>query len=154
MNDILFSPASYSVERPKPSRTKALLAVRVGPGSKPKAVARAVVAICSEIDAALAPVVGPHGVAALYRRSLYLTAQSHSELAGLHEAVETLMDVADLRVRLETLSSEQAATVGVALLETFQALLESLVGSSLTERLLSSLWDRPLSDPPALEPTP
>lgn len=133
---------------------RALVSVRIGVDSKPDAAASAVVALCGEIDSALAPIVGPHGVAALYKRSLYLTAQAHPGLAGLHESVETLMDVSDLRVRLEALSSEQAAVVGVALLQTFQELLESLVGNSLTERLLSSLWDRPLSDPPALEPSP
>jgi hypothetical protein len=63
------------------------------------------------------------------------------------------MDCSALRARIETLPPDQATLVGVALLHTFQELLESLVGRSLTERLLSPLWDRPLSDPPALEPT-
>ncbi len=130
------------------------MAVRVGPGSEPKDAVRAVLTLCGEIERALAPVVGPHGVAALYRRSLFLTAQAHAELADLHQSVDTLMDLTDLRVRLESLPPGQAQILGVALLQTFQDLLESLVGSSLTERLLRSLWDRPLSDPPAPEPTP
>jgi hypothetical protein len=142
------------LQSPISSRTQALLAVRVGAGGGEHATAVAVVALCGEINTALAPVVGPHGVAALYRRSLFLTAQAHPGLAGLHESVETAMDVSALQARLDTLSSEQAGIVGAALLQTFQELLESLVGRSLTERLLSSLWDRPLSDPPALEPTP
>jgi hypothetical protein len=153
VEDILFSPPTIAVERPTTSRTQALLAVRVDNGRGNNAVADAIVSLCSEIDGALAPVVGPHGVAALYKRTLFLTGQAHPGLAGLHESVDSLMDVSDLRARLETLSTEQATVVGVALLQTFQELLESLVGSSLTERLLSSLWDRPLSDPPALEPS-
>lgn len=152
MGDILFTPPSFVLESPTLSRTQALLAVRVGAGDGKLAAADAVVTLCSEIDAALSPVVGPHGVAALYRRSLFLTGQAYPALEGLHESVETSMDVSALRARLETLPSEQATLVGVALLQTFQELLASLVGSSLTERLLSSLWDRPLSDPPAREP--
>lgn len=140
------------MERPTSSRTQALLAARVGSSGLPGATANAVAQVCSEIDRALAPVVGPHGVAALYKRSLYLTAQAHPRLAGLHESVDSLMDVSALRTRLGSLPVEQASTVGAALLDTFQDLLESLVGSSLTERLLSSLWARPLSAPPALEP--
>jgi len=154
VKDILLTTPPFAVERPDSSRTKALLAVRIGTGAQPRAAVDAVLALCSEMDSALAPVVGPHGVAALYRRSLFLTAQAHPALTGLHESVDSLMDLAELKTRLGTLSAEQVHVVGVALLQTFQELLESLVGSSLTERLLSSLWDRPLSDPPALEPAP
>ena len=54
---------------------------------------------------------------------------------------------------LASLGEAEAATVGAALLQSFHELLGSLVGPSLTERLLRSLWDRPLSDPPASDTT-
>ncbi len=133
-------------------RASALLRARIAVGSAPEAAASAVAGLLADIDEALVPIVGSHGVAALYKRSLYLAVQSHPELAGLHETVERSVDAAALRERLKTLSTEQATLAGTALIETFHDLLGSLVGSSLTERLLSSLWDRPLSDPPALEP--
>ena len=109
--------------------------------------------MCKDIGIALTPIVGPRGVAALYKRSLFLTSHQYPVLSGLHEGIQTTMDLSRLTTTLASLSEAEANTVGAALLQSFYELLSSLVGLSLTERLLSSLWDRPLSDPPALEPT-
>ena len=54
------------------------------------------VALCAEIGAALTPIVGSRGVAALYKRSLFLTAQAHPALLGLQENVEAEMDLSPL----------------------------------------------------------
>lgn len=112
------------------------------------------VAICEEIGAALTPIIGPRGVAALYKRSLYLTAQTHPALLGLQEKVQAAMDPSPLMAALAPLGDAEATRIGGALLIAFYELISSLVGPSLTERLLRSLWDRPLSDPPASEPIP
>jgi hypothetical protein len=121
----------------------------IGAGS----AARCVVSLCEDIGVALTPIVGPRGVAALYKRSLFLTSHAHPVLSGLHEGVQSMMDPSSLTAALASLSEAEASTVGAALLQSFYELLGSLVGLSLTERLLSSLWDHPLSDIPALEPT-
>lgn len=136
------------------SRILAALAVRTRNGTGEGGTATGVVAICEDIGAALTPIIGSRGVAALYKRSLYLTAQAHPALLGLQEQVLAEMDPSPLMTALTPLSDAEAARVGGALLIAFYELIGSLVGLSLTERLLRSLWDRPLSDPPASEPTP
>jgi hypothetical protein len=115
--------------------------------------ARCVASLCEDIGVALTPIVGPRGVAALYKRSLFLTSHQHPALSGLHEGIQSTMDLSRLTATLISLSEAEAEKVGAALLQSFYELLGSLMGLSLTERLLSSLWDHPLSDPPALEPT-
>ena len=114
--------------------------------------AACVTALCEEICTALTPIVGPRGVAALYKRSLFLTSHEHPVLLGLHGNVQQHTDLSDLTAALMPLSETEAARVGAALLSSFYELLASLIGPSLTERVLRSLWDRPLSDPPAMEP--
>ncbi len=130
------------------------MAVRTRNGTGEGGTATGVVAICEDIGAALTPIIGSRGVAALYKRSLYLTAQAHPALLGLQEQVLAEMDPSPLMTALTPLSDAEAARVGGALLIAFYELIGSLIGPSLTERLLRSLWDRPLSDPPASEPTP
>jgi hypothetical protein len=114
--------------------------------------AACVAALCEEIFTALTPIVGPRGVAALYKRSLFLTSHEHPVLLGLHADVQQDTDLSALTATLMSLSETEAAHVGAALLSSFYELLASLIGPSLTERILRSLWDRPLNDPPAMEP--
>ncbi len=135
------------------SRILATLAIRTRNGIGEGRIASCVVALCAEIGAALTPIIGPRGVAALYKRSVFLSAQAHPALLGLQEKVNAEMDLSPLMAALATLDEAEATLVGGALLIAFYELISSLVGPSLTERLLRSLWDRPLSDPPALEPT-
>ncbi len=112
-------------------------------------------ALCAEIGATLTPIIGPRGVAALYKRSLFLSSREHPALLDLQEKLLTTeMDLAPLMAVLTPLSDAEAQLVGGALLISFHELISSLVGPSLTERLLRSVWDHPLSDPPASEPIP
>lgn len=113
--------------------------------------AACVTALCEEICIALTPIVGPRGVAALYKRSLFLAGHEHPVLQGLLREVQQDTDLSALTTALMPLSESEAARVGTALLSSFYELLSSLIGPSLTERVLRSLWDRPLSDPPAME---
>ncbi len=135
-------------------RIAALLAHRTRNETGAGSVSTCVVSLCEEIGVALTPIVGPRGVAALYKRSLFLTSREHPVLSGLHENIQSTMELSRLAATLTALSEIEANNVGAALLQSFYELLDSLVGLSLTERLLSSLWDRPLSDPPASVPTP
>lgn len=136
------------------SRILATLAVRTRNGTGEGGTAPCVVALCEEIGAALTPIIGPRGLAALYKRSLFLAGQAHPALLGLQENMQSEMDLSPLMATLAPLSDAEATLIGGALLIAFYELISSLVGPSLTERLLRSLWDRPLSDPPASEPTP
>lgn len=134
-------------------RMAAPLANRVGTDASAAQVADAVVATWQEIDAALNPIVGRKGVAALYKRSLYLTGAAHPWLAGMHEGAQAAIDLAALKSVLAQQSSADAALGGNALLQTFYQLLGSLVGPSLTERLLRSVWEHTSRGPPAQDTT-
>lgn len=136
------------------TRIQATLARRIGNDAGAGRAAACVAVLCEDIGAALTPIVGVRGVAALYRRSLFLTSHEYPVLLDLQVNAQSAMDLSTLTARLTTLSETEATQVGAALLLSFHELLGSLVGASLTERLLRSLWDRPLSDPPTLEPTP
>jgi len=117
-------------------------------------VGDAMVATLQAIEAALAPIVGARGVAALYRRSLFLTAATHPWLAGLHEDVQATLDPAALKALMARQSGAEARAGGHALLQTLYQVLASLIGASLTERLLRSVWTDTFVTPPPVQDTP
>jgi hypothetical protein len=121
------------------------LSSRVGNDADPALIAAAVLAIWDEIDDALTPVIGPLGLVALYRRTVRLAAAQHPWLAGRDEGVLTDTDPAVLKSVLARRNSAEAAAGGNAFLNTFHELLASLIGPSLTARLLRSVWDNPSS---------
>jgi hypothetical protein len=99
-------------------------------------VADAIATIWLEIDHALNPIVGHRGVAALYNRSLKLAAPAHPWLTTVHHDVLAAVDLPVLKATLSQQTAAEGAAGGLALLHAFHALLASLVGASLTERLL------------------
>ncbi|MDB5815997.1 MAG: hypothetical protein JWN23_3114 [Rhodocyclales bacterium] len=117
-------------------------------------IADAMVSTWLEIDAALRPIIGQGGVAALYKRSLYLSAQAHPWLGSTQEGVQAPMDLAALKVVIAEQTNANAAAGSRALLHTFNELLTSLVGPSLTERLLRSVWANSFSGSPAQDSSP
>jgi hypothetical protein len=92
------------------------------------------------IEAALTPIIGRKGVAALYGRSLYLAGAHHPWLQELQVA-EGDMDLARLATVLARQGSAAAAAAGGAHLQTLYELLGSLIGPSLTGQLLAPAWD-------------
>jgi hypothetical protein len=98
--------------------------------------------IWSDIDAALSPILGPRAVAMLYKRSLFLASGPHGWLPRVDEALPTAVDLAPLQAALTQQSNTVAFDGGSAFLRTFYELLSSLVGPSLTDRLLRSLWEK------------
>jgi hypothetical protein len=130
------------------------LANRVGSDADATQIAAAVLAIWEEIDDALTPLIGPLGLAALYRRTVHLSAARHLWLAGRDEGVLTDTDPAVLKSLLAHRSSAEAAAGGSAFLDTFHELVASLIGPSLTARLLRSVWDNPSSGPAAQDTSP
>jgi hypothetical protein len=142
------------MESQESSRIAAPLANRLGRDANAAQIADAMVATWQEIDAALTPIIGSRGVAALYKRSLYLTGAAHPWLAVLHGGSQAEIDLAALKSVVAQQGSADAALGGNALLQTFYQLLGSLVGPSLTERLLRSVWADSLSGPPAQDTKP
>lgn len=99
-------------------------------------VATTVVAVWRDVDTALRPIVGPRGVVALFNRSVQLTAAAHPWLGALSQDPQAefhFSAVADLFSQQEV---PAAVAGGDALLLAFHQLLSSLIGASLTERLL------------------
>ena len=95
-----------------------------------------VVDMLRQAEKCLTPVIGRQAVVALYKRSLVLTGRSHVWLAGLDAAVQRDIALASLMSSLPQQASTDAAVAGRDLLQTFYDLVKSLIGLSLTSRLL------------------
>ncbi|KAA0944844.1 hypothetical protein FQ186_23530 [Pseudomonas sp. ANT_H14] len=106
------------------------------------------------MDAALAPIIGQPGVVALYRRSFHLCASTHPRLARTYDSAQAVLDLIALKSVLVKQSEVDALFFGEVLLTTFYELLTSLIGPSLTARLLRGVWELSLSDTPSQEKTP
>ena len=98
------------------------------------------IATWQAVDAALAPVIGTRGVAALYGRSLYLVRTAHPWLAELHQGPLTEMDLGLLGAALAQQDPVCAAAGAGDHLQSVFQLLESLIGPSLTAQLLGPAW--------------
>ena len=129
-----------SMETPEKPFIAAPLANRVRADATASQVAEAVASIWLEIDAALTPIVGQRGLVALYRRSLYVAATTHPWLDGLQEGMHASMDLAGIRSAFARQTGAAAVAGGCDLFRAFHDLLESMVGPSLTERLLRPVW--------------
>lgn len=130
-------------------RIAAFLEGEVSAGASSDAVAAIVATAFRSIDQALAPIVGQRGMAALYKRSVHLSRPKYAWLPIAQEGVDAAMDVEALTAALATRTSVDAAAAGTELLASFRALLTTLIGESLTERLLRPVWATLLSGPSA-----
>jgi hypothetical protein len=89
-----------------------------------------------DIETALTPIIGSKGVAALLKRSLHLASAAHPWLAVPGGSDSTTIDLATLKSVVAQQTGAQAALGSHHLLQTFCQLLGSLIGPSLTQRLL------------------
>lgn len=120
-------------------------------------VAAACAATWLEVEAALAPIIGRRGVAALGQRSLHLASAQYPWLDARHAGNPDTLDQALLVALLAPRHSDEAAAAASAFLQTFRELLSNLIGASLSERLLHNVWGPPdtaLRCAPAQNPTP
>ena len=145
-----------SPSTPMPSEPKglqAILAQLAVQDADAVRIADTAVAIWLRIDAALSPIIGHGGVAALYERSLYLTRTDHPWLLAAHQRAPAAGQFGEaLRVALAQQTRADAGVGIGALLQTFLDLLIGLIGSELTERLLQSVWHHPSSGPAVRTP--
>lgn len=112
-------------------------------------IADGLVSLWREIDAVLCPIIGQRGVAALYQRSLHLASQTYPWLLSAHDRNQTSIDLTDLNALLIQQQRVDLIESGGILFKTFHELLVSLVGPSLTERLLRSVGGHLFSGPAA-----
>lgn len=134
--------------------TLADLAHLVANGADSTRIAARASAVWSLVEAALAPIIGHRGFAALFKRSLLLASAAHVPLAGVVDKAGTPECLIALRTALEQQSSANAVAAHGALLQTFCDLLSVLIGESLTERLLQPVQDHLSSDGTARERSP
>lgn len=123
-------------------------------GASGQQIADASVTIWRAVDAALAPVIGLRGSAALYRRSVHLVRQSHPWLAPANGAPAEPGDFETLHAALKQQTGPQAAAAHDAVLQTFHDLLAELIGRTLTQRLLQAAWDAPTTGDTAQDTSP
>jgi hypothetical protein len=135
------------------AHTHARLTQLAAEGADALGIADCAVAVWRDLDAALSPIIGRRGVAALFKRSLLLTAPEHTSLVAAHWEVQAEGDFEALRVSLKQQSVADAIATNGALLQQFIDLLTTLIGKSLTERLLQSVLDNPPRHGAAQEPS-
>lgn len=147
-------PHAMPMESQEVRKRPAPLAGRVPVGASPAQIAACVGVLWLDIDTALHPIIGHRGVAALFHRSLTLTANTHSWLAAGHGGLLANIDTAALQVALAAQNAAEAAAGADALLLVFNDLLTSLVGPLLTDRLLLPVWAHPSAAAPVQDPKP
>ena len=108
-------------------------------------IAEVAVSIWRDVGAALSPIIGQPGVAALFKRSIHLARAAHPCLSPVSESAPPGGELAMLQVVLAQQDSFEAVALNVALLQHFHDVLTTLIGASLTERLLRPVWDTPSS---------
>jgi hypothetical protein len=105
-------------------------------GDGARAIAGRVLAEWQRVETALSPVIGRGGVAALFRRSLFLARAAHPWLPEDHAGALDPVEFTGLQAALALRPAADASAADKSLQRTFQELLASLIGDSLTERLL------------------
>lgn len=137
-----------------PSPLAAALARRAGSDAHAQGMADTVIAVLRELELALGPVIGPRGVAALLDRSLHRAAGPHPWLAEARDVPGTEPDLQRLMHALAARPGDEIAAAGAEILQDLHDLLVSLVGQTLTRRLVGGVWSALLGDPPLQDTTP
>jgi hypothetical protein len=114
-------------------------------------IAEIAVSIWDDVAEALTPIIGHSGVDALFKRSVYLTRTTHPCLHAVNENGSPSDDLAVLQTVLARQDSFEAVAANAALLQNFHEVLITLIGPSLTERLLRPVWEIPSSGDAAQE---
>lgn len=137
------------------SRLTAPLAFRVAEGADSLQIADAIGAMWTDIEAALQPVFGRRGVAALFQRSLHRTASRYVWLEPAKGASDdAVCSLAELQALFAAQAPPQATEAGSALFMNFRELLISLIGPQLSEQLLKAAWSPSSSADAAQDPKP
>ena len=121
------------------------LTQRAGGAPDANAVVDAVSRTWQFMAAQLVPVIGERGVGVLLDRAVHLTGKNYPWLAHTAPPQDQADRLVRLQARFASRDAKESAEAGCALLVTFTELLASVIGDSLTERLLASVW---LDTPP------
>lgn len=105
-------------------------------GEDARQVADAAVVQWRAIDAALSPIIGRRGVAALYKRAVHLAIAERPWLAAAYRGPLGPLETDALHAVLVLQPRARAAEAANAISDIFRALLSSLIGADLTQQLL------------------
>jgi hypothetical protein len=114
-------------------------------------VAEATTDAWRRVTALLTPIIGARGIDVIFRRSLYLASKSFPWLAFGEEHGGSAVLLVNLKARLAGRDTESAIEASCTLGVTFIELLTTLIGESLTERLVRPVWAFP--SPPSEQET-
>jgi hypothetical protein len=103
-------------------------------------IAAATVALWLQISARLVPVLGARGVEVLFSRALFLAGSSYSWLGGAWDRGRGAPSIDVVRARLGRQEAAVAVPASCEFLFVFTVLLATLIGDSLTDRLLGPVW--------------
>ncbi|MHC8366066.1 hypothetical protein ACYZT9_09345 [Pseudomonas sp. ZT5P21] len=140
-----------STESEEGRRIVASLALRVDHNADIHHVADVIITMLQDTSASLVPIIGPRGVAALYLRSLHLFTSLHPHMADTYTPLVVPLDLTDLKSILIQQTQIDAIFFGEELLKALYELLATLIGPSLSTRLLLDVWAYNSSAPPAQE---
>lgn len=140
----------------KPNQTFAdsIFAWRAADNMSPKQIADAASSSWRIINVALSPIIGQRGVTALFKRSLHMARADYPILKNVVGAAILPGEFGALHAALAKETSENAVLINSTILNTFYELLTHLIGSTLTQQLLNSVFDTPSSGDPAQDTLP
>lgn len=107
--------------------------------TNPGELAAQSVARWRQIDLALTPIIGRRGILAIYKKALNITRNDFPWLAVVSEGDAAFDNFASLQSVLAQQTSAAVMAANLALHRSFNKLLVSLIGESLSERLLQSI---------------
>jgi hypothetical protein len=128
-----------------------VLAAQPGGGAESRAIAARALWSWEQMNLHLQPLIGEAGFLALYARTVHLTAPRVPRLTPVQQTASIGAVFAQLKVDLEALSATEAAQASNMLLNTFTDLLSTMIGESLTSRILRSAWTASQGDANAQE---
>ena len=105
-------------------------------GESARGIAQRASSTWRHFDTVLSPIIGHGGVAALYRRSLFLVRADRPWLPGAHNGALDPVEFSELESAIGGQTTHDAKVATEALVNNFRELLSDLVGPALTERLL------------------
>ncbi|GAB3778899.1 hypothetical protein GCM10028797_00200 [Dyella agri] len=111
-------------------------------------IAEIAVSIWNAVGDALAPIIGQSGVDALIKRSIHMTRTAYPCLQTINDNALPSDGLAALGAVLAQQDCTEAIAVNDALLQNFHKVLSTLIGASLTERLLRPVWETPQAPMP------
>ena len=117
--------------------------MRAGRVLNAAAIAEATASTWRLVTEQLAPVIGARGVDVLFCRALHQTSATFPCLEVVVDRGGSVSPLPSLMACLADQNKDTAAEASLTLLVTFTELLATLIGESLTSRLLGPAWAAP-----------